>query len=204
MKLTDFQAREALRLALNAGHAWASLHETTDDQIVEWLTSGDVEALRDATDAEATPGLPGGILCPTIVDGLTGPSVVHVTGTGRLEWEILPAGVHCTVSRPAGPVIQAGGDIEDATAGVFVRVQVGGEWIPVCEAVPGTAEGRPGTRHFGAIPWPVRSDQKRAIEAHIRAGILAEIADRNEAIRLLSEEMLCLSREMYDLAWLAA
>ena len=199
MKLTQWQAREAIGLASKAGHAWACLQSTTDDQVVEWLMAGDLEALGDATDAEATPGLPGGILCPTIVDGLTGPNVVHVTGSGRLEWTVMPTGVTCTVSRPTGPVIQAGGDEEDATTGVFVRVLVNGEWIPVCEASPFTAEGRPMARHFAAIPWPIRADQEKAIDAHIRASILAEIADRNEAIRRLSEEAYGLACELHNL-----
>ncbi len=194
--LTEWQAREAIGLAFKAGHSWAGHDEGV---LVAWLMAGDLASIIEASHEASTPGIPCGIACPTVRDGLTGPSVVHITGSGRLEWEVMPAGVTCTVSRPGGPVLQAGGDEEDAINGVFVKVMVAGEWIPVCEASSFASEGRPMARHFGAIPWPIRADQRRACDAHARASILSEIADRNDAIKRLSEEAYDLARELHNL-----
>ena len=87
--LTPAQFQAARALASAFGHLWASVPDGT-------LAIADIEAYSDSIQ---NASLPGGIYAPYLNENNV---VLHVTGSGRLQWEIEPSGnVTLSIFRPA-------------------------------------------------------------------------------------------------------
>lgn len=135
--MTEEAFRAAYTLARRHGHAWATAFASADEA---WALYSEHRSAFDAAVSDHA-GDWGGITAPDVVER---GHVRHVTGTGRVVWDVSPDGkTEVTVHRPKGMVYVATGT-------------PGGRWR--IERATGIFSQVPGARHLRAIAQVVGDD----------------------------------------------